>query len=275
MKNLLLLTLLVAATIGLAIVSRYCWIASAKAKPVILILLLSGLGVGTITTMLVPKLLATPWLIFLVAEAVAISVGAYIALLISFLRVNKYRRMRLEFLIGLCYVLLVSTLAYAACYWAFISSLATILLWRVQVMVLLILVMIEMGKAFYNLPTPAYAPWIYPVPTMVDDIAEEDMNELLVVGLRISKMKDRHTFTYFRARAPLHISWGDFFYHFLNDYNEKHPEQKIELLNAGGDAYHWQFFRLRKYWPAAIIDYNRPVQFTGIKENSVIVCLRV
>ncbi|SHL70603.1 hypothetical protein SAMN05444266_104473 [Chitinophaga jiangningensis] len=275
MKNLLLLTLLAGATVVLTIICWYWWPKSAKNKPLILLLILAGACIGCITTLLLPQLLTSAWWIFSAAEVVGLLVGTYISMLISLLRLNRYKGTRLILVVAICYVMLVSTLIYSCCYWAFVTSLTTVLLWRAQVLVLPATIIIEMGKAFYYLPPPAYAPWVYPLENVIQEIVESDMDELLVVGLRITKSSADDSLTYFRARAPLHISWGDFFYHFLNDYNEKHPEQQIEVTDAGGNACYWQFFRVRNCWPAAIIDYNRPVQFTGIRENSVIVCVRV
>lgn len=275
MKNLFWLALLSGATLTLAMICWHNWPASAKKKPILLVMLLVGFSLGCLLTVLVPKLLASSWWIFIAVEIIAVLMGVYFAVVVSYLNLSRNQSICLLVLLTLCYVLFVCTAIWAFSYWTLITSLAAALLWRAQVMLFLTVTIIEMSKAFYNIPPPAYPPWSYPASSIVQDIIEEDMNELLVVGLRIRKTFEDDRLTYFRARAPLHISWGDFFYHFLNDYNEKHPESTIEVADANGDAFNWQFYRLRKFWPPSVVDFTRPVQFTGIKENSVIVCMRV
>ncbi len=72
------------------------------------------------------------------------------------------------------------------------------------------------------------------------------------------------------------MEMGQLFYYFINDYNERHPQDKIEYIDGAGEPYGWvfyqkpQFFDLQKRY----INAGNTIFLNGIKENNVIICSR-
>ena len=56
------------------------------------------------------------------------------------------------------------------------------------------------------------------------------------------KLNEPH-FTNFRAKAPRDMEFGQLFYYFINDYNERHPNGKIEFADKNLSAYGWIFYQ--------------------------------
>ena len=80
----------------------------------------------------------------------------------------------------------------------------------------------------------------------------------------------------FRLKAPEKMAFGKLFYFFINDYNDRHPENKIVYINSENEPHGWVFYRKPKwYLGMKYIDYARTVDSNGIKEDNVIICQRV
>ena len=130
-------------------------------------------------------------------------------------------------------------------------------------------------EAAYNIPPPEYPTWVYPDQPI--DLPEDDPREkLLVIGFKIAKKITDSKKTYFRAKAPENVYFGDLYYFFLNDYNELQSETPIEFCDNTDTPCEWVFL-LRKSWYRGkkILDPSLTVKDNGIKENSVIICERV
>jgi hypothetical protein len=130
-------------------------------------------------------------------------------------------------------------------------------------------------EAAYEIPPPVYPTWLYPDKPL--NLPEDDPREkLLVIGFEISKKITDTKRTYFRAKAPENIYFGDLYYFFLNDYNEVQSETPIEFCDKSQAPCEW-VFRLKRKWYQGrkILDPALSVKDNGIKENSVIVCQRI
>ncbi|RAJ83525.1 hypothetical protein CLV59_103493 [Chitinophaga dinghuensis] len=132
----------------------------------------------------------------------------------------------------------------------------------------------ELWEVVLVIPPALYEDWYYPTEKEYEEIAENDMKDLLVIALKLKK-NTGGGLTGFRARAPRHVTWGLFFYHFINDYNARHPEQPIDLSAEDPKGCRWRCYRIRSYWWPRVIDPNLPVYSNGIKENSIILCERI
>jgi hypothetical protein len=98
---------------------------------------------------------------------------------------------------------------------------------------------------------------------------------LLVIGFEIAKKITDVKRTFFRAKAPENIYFGDLYYFFINDYNELQSETPIEFC-TDKEPCEW-VFRLKRKWYQGerVLDPGRTVKDNGIKENSVIICERI
>ncbi|MFY0254482.1 TssN family type VI secretion system protein [Chitinophaga sp. 30R24] len=118
--------------------------------------------------------------------------------------------------------------------------------------------------------------WQYPMYKEIPEVNEEEMRDLIVIGLEMEKAPKDKSRTYFRARTPIKMDLGDLFYHFINDYNDRYPDMPIDFVDSTGQPYGW-VFHLKPRWfgSAKMLDPQKAVFMNGIKENSVIICNRI
>jgi hypothetical protein len=133
-------------------------------------------------------------------------------------------------------------------------------------------------QAAYEIPATTYPVWSYPLHKPIELPDPEDMpNErILVIGFEIAKKESDSRKTYFRAKGPETMKLGEFFYHFMNEYNESYGQTPIEYLSRGYEPHEWWFAR-KSAWHQLKKIYNPELSIreNGIKENTVIVCERI
>jgi len=127
-----------------------------------------------------------------------------------------------------------------------------------------------------SIPERIFKKWFYPVSEEIEEPDEDKLKNLLVISFVIQKTLANAHETNFRAKAPVDMELGELFYYFINDYNERHPQDKIEYVDSSGEPYGWifyekpQFFGLRTKY----IDAGKTIFNNSIKENNVIICNR-
>ncbi|PKQ62971.1 TssN family type VI secretion system protein [Labilibaculum manganireducens] len=127
-----------------------------------------------------------------------------------------------------------------------------------------------------DIPLAIYRKWEYPVHKKYVRPEYEDLKNPYIITLEFLKSNNAEFVSRFRVRAPENMDFGMFFYHFINDYNQKHPE---ELINYGAqeDKLHsWIFYRRPRFigrWKQ--VNTEQTVYRNNIKENAVIVCQRL
>ena len=82
--------------------------------------------------------------------------------------------------------------------------------------------------------------------------------------------------TNFRAKAPVDMYFGELFYYFINDYNERHPDGRVEYVNGSGEPNGWVFYKKPRWHTlgTSYIDAEKTIFNNHIKENDVIICSR-
>jgi hypothetical protein len=130
--------------------------------------------------------------------------------------------------------------------------------------------------AAYKIPAPVYTTWYYPIGSTIDLPPDNPKEKLLVIGFELAKKSADIKRTYFRAKSPEGLELGELYYHFINDYNELHPETPIEITNNDQEPYEW-LFRMKNKWYQynSILDPTISIRDNGIRENTVILCDRV
>ena len=127
-----------------------------------------------------------------------------------------------------------------------------------------------------NIPVKVLRKWQYPVDKHIDDPTDREMDSPLVVGFEFKKKAEDENMTTFRAKAPKEMTFGKLFYYFINDYNDRNPDEKIEFMNEKNNPYSWIFYHKPKWFSGIrYIDPEETNAFNFVKENSVIVCKRV
>lgn len=127
-----------------------------------------------------------------------------------------------------------------------------------------------------KIPPKVIKLWAYPVHEEIEEPDESSLRNLLVISFEFQKqIGDRH-YTNFRAKAPTDMEFGQLFYFFINDYNERHPNSRIQFVNGTGEPHGWIFFKKPK-WYSLITEYIDPektIYINNIRENDVIICSR-
>ena len=127
-----------------------------------------------------------------------------------------------------------------------------------------------------EIPIKQYNQWFYPMHREIEDPDEEKMKHMLLISFMFQKKTGDDFFTSFRAKAPVDMEFGQLFYYFINDYNEKHSNAKIQYLNNMGEPHGWFFYRRPKWYQfgTRFIDDSKTFFTNRIRENDIIVCLR-
>jgi hypothetical protein len=130
--------------------------------------------------------------------------------------------------------------------------------------------------SYLAIPVKILRKWHYPVHEHIEDPLDREMESPLVVGFEFKKKNSDKSMTTFRAKAPKEMVFGKLFYYFINDYNDRNPDEKIEYLNEEKKPIGWIFyFKPRWFRRIRYIDPEETNSFNLIVENSVIICKRV
>jgi hypothetical protein len=131
--------------------------------------------------------------------------------------------------------------------------------------------------AAVSIPLKIYAKWFYPVHEEVADPDEDKMKNMLVISFEFQKKKTDDYYTNFRAKAPADMEFGQLFYYFINDYNERHPNGKIEFVNEQASPYGWIFYKKPRWYSfvTRYMDTDKSFFINHVRENDIIVCKRV
>jgi hypothetical protein len=127
-----------------------------------------------------------------------------------------------------------------------------------------------------SIPAIILKQWYYPVSEEIEEPDEDKLKNLLVICFVFQKqLTDKHD-TSFRAKAPVDMEMGELFYYFINDYNERHPQDKIEYINESGEPYGWVFYKKPQFLNLSTryVDADKTIFNNGIKENNVVICSR-
>ena len=126
------------------------------------------------------------------------------------------------------------------------------------------------------IPARILKEWFYPVKDEPEDPDESKLKNLLVISFEFQKRLQENSLTNFRAKAPSDMEFGQLFYYFINDYNERHPDSKVEYTNGSGKPHGWIFYKKPHWYSIATeyIDVDKTIFNNNIKENDVIVCSR-
>ena len=127
-----------------------------------------------------------------------------------------------------------------------------------------------------GIPPKVLKEWFYPYQQELEEPDESKMKNLLVISFEFQKQVTDQRITNFRAKAPVDMEMGQLFYYFINDYNERHPNSKIQFVNAKGEPNGWIFYKKPKWYSVvtSYVDAEKTIFNNNIKENDVIICSR-
>jgi hypothetical protein len=131
-------------------------------------------------------------------------------------------------------------------------------------------------EALNEIPRKEFKKWYYPIGQAIDDPSDRELEGPFVISFEFEKKFDDINVTSFRAKAPRYMKFGRLFYFFINDYNSRHPESKIEYVYDKSKPYGWVFY-IKPTWYGSVhfINSEETIAENKIEENSVIVCKRI
>jgi hypothetical protein len=126
------------------------------------------------------------------------------------------------------------------------------------------------------IPPKIMKQWFYPLHEEIEEPDENKLKNLLVISFEFQKHHADAYVTNFRAKAPTDMAFGELFYYFINDYNERHPNDRIQFSGNAGTPHGWIFYKKPK-WHTLITQYinaDKTIFNNNIKENDIIICSR-
>ncbi len=128
-----------------------------------------------------------------------------------------------------------------------------------------------------SIPVDIYKTWRYSPEQRLPDFEGADFDRLMVLNVELSKnLEDANRFRIKAKTLPTGVTFGDWFYRVVDDYNHKNPNSVIHLSDQVQEPYYWifytkkSFFSFRKY-----IDFDQDITQNRIAENDVVICKRV
>ena len=130
---------------------------------------------------------------------------------------------------------------------------------------------------FISIPFDIYKTWKFDPDQKPHNFQGVDFDKLMVLNVELSKnSEDQQRFIVKAKTLPTGITFGDWFYRVVDDYNHKNPNAPIKLMDSGNEPYYWifyikrSFFSIRKY-----IDFEQDILTNKITENQIVICKRV
>jgi hypothetical protein len=128
-----------------------------------------------------------------------------------------------------------------------------------------------------SIPVDIYKTWRYSPDQKLPDFEGADFDRLMVLNVELSKnLEDTNRFRIKAKTLPTGVTFGDWFYRVVDDYNHKNPSSIIHLSDEVKEPYYWifytkkSFFSFRKY-----IDFDQDITQNSVAENDVVICKRV
>jgi hypothetical protein len=128
------------------------------------------------------------------------------------------------------------------------------------------------------IPKSIYKTWKYSTNVKLPDMDLIDFSNSYIVTFELKKTVDDFNYTFMKFKAPLErLTFGELFYLYVNEYNDKHRESKIQYLDSNNLPLQWIFYKKpSKWWESKkYIDPSLTIRENKIKENFLIVSERV
>jgi hypothetical protein len=131
-------------------------------------------------------------------------------------------------------------------------------------------------RFFFQIPSPFYKSWYYPLNEEMPDLDMIDLSQIEVVQFVFSKNPQDRTKTSFTSKAPLNMTLGQLFFIFINDYNDKNSQQPIHFLKSPDQPYGWFFYRKKKWFnQKEFLDPDLSFRNNSIQPSEFIYAYRV
>lgn len=128
---------------------------------------------------------------------------------------------------------------------------------------------------YLQIPKLIYEQWFLPEYDIEPDYDSMDLSKINVVDLEFQKNNNDPTYTKFTVKAPHQITFGQWFFGFVKDYNNKFIESPIQTKNASKQASSWLFYVKPNFWgEKKYIDPNKTISENNIVDKTWIIAKR-
>lgn len=134
----------------------------------------------------------------------------------------------------------------------------------------------QLFEASVSIPAKLFKRWFYPLNSKYPTPQATEMTNIIILNLVFHKKKDDKQIINFKVKAPKAFDFGKLFYFFINDYNDKNPNAKIDFLDGNDQPYGWYFHTKPTWYGSTVhIDPDVSIDSNNIKDNSTIICQRI
>lgn len=134
------------------------------------------------------------------------------------------------------------------------------------------LLVLKMYNLSALIPVPIYKKWDFPIGVELREPSPSELSNPLVVTFQLRKKEGDKTISRLRTKAPEDMEFGRLFYFFVEDYNQIHPEQKIQVQDKNNKPNGYIFYFKPNWWSAIQhVDTSKTIKWNGIKENCMII----
>ena len=131
-------------------------------------------------------------------------------------------------------------------------------------------------RKFAAIPPEIYKVWYYPADFEEPDFDRMDLNKMFLIDIEFSKNPSDVAISNFKAKAPLQMSFSDWFVSFIANYNMKFEDSQIQYISPDGEPHGWIFYTKGNFFTGKkFIDPDMTIQANKLRENIAVVAKRV
>ncbi len=145
-------------------------------------------------------------------------------------------------------------------------------LWTGALMFVLPYVFVSLIESAFDVPTAMYDKWYFPDKRKVSNPDKDELRNPILITLELIKQPGGPT-SRIKVKAPENMTFGKFFFHFVNDYNLHNPQSPIAVNDTEGNNFGWGFYTKPGFlrgWKS--IRTENTVMHNRLKESQVVIC---
>jgi hypothetical protein len=145
-------------------------------------------------------------------------------------------------------------------------------LWTGIVLFVLPFVFMLLAHAVFDIPAPIFERWYFPDQKKMSRPDRDELRNPILISLEIAKQPGG-PISRIKAKAPENMTFGRFFYHFVNDYNLHNPEKPIAVKDSSGNNYGWGFYTKKGFlrrWNSIYTEHT--ITHNRFEENQIVIC---
>ncbi|MBL0138926.1 MAG: hypothetical protein IPP86_10405 [Bacteroidetes bacterium] len=123
-----------------------------------------------------------------------------------------------------------------------------------------------------QIPSRKYKLWFYSDNTKMPDLDLVDFSNSYILSFEFPKKYNDTSISNFKFKAPLDMQFGELFFMYITEYNDKNRENPIEYQDGMSKSYGWIFYVKPNAWwkTSRILDPHLSVKQNQMKEHEVI-----